>query len=102
MPPAGNPEDRASGSVRYVPQADVLSRRVEDEVVLVNMRTNEIFALNQTGARLWELLLDGHDEGSSMDVLRSEFDVSDEALRSEVTSFFALLEGEGLIRKTDN
>jgi hypothetical protein len=101
MPPPGNPENRTRRSGRYVPQPDVLSRRVENEVVLVNMRTNEIFALNQTGARLWELLQDGYDEGGCLEVLRDEFDVADEALRSEVSSFYVLLQREGLIRPAE-
>ena len=32
---------------------------VDDEVVLVNLQTNRIFALNPTGARFWELLEGG-------------------------------------------
>ena len=44
-----------------VPSPDVVARRVDDEVVLVNLQTNRIFALNSTGARFWELLEGGAD-----------------------------------------
>ena len=38
---------------------DVVFRRLDDEVVLVNMKTNLIYALNPTAARFWELLRRG-------------------------------------------
>ncbi len=38
---------------------DVLFKRVDEELVLVKIASNEIFALNETGARLWELISEG-------------------------------------------
>jgi hypothetical protein len=49
-----NPSGPGRGELR--PEDDVVSRRLEDEVVLVHLRTNRIYKLNETGARLWELL----------------------------------------------
>jgi hypothetical protein len=94
---AGDGPDRA---VRFEPHPDVLSRRVDDEFVLVNMRTNEIFALNVTGARLWELLRDGHQPDAALDVLLAEFEVGEDELRREVEAFLGLLEREGLLSRT--
>lgn len=37
----------------YQPNPDVVAQRVQDEVVLVNLRTNEIYTLNRTAARAW-------------------------------------------------
>jgi hypothetical protein len=34
----------------------VVARRIGDSGVLVNLRTNEIFELNDTAMRVWELL----------------------------------------------
>jgi Transglutaminase-like superfamily/Coenzyme PQQ synthesis protein D (PqqD) len=43
---------------RAAPQLhpDVVWRWVDDEAVLVNVKTNRIYSLNPTGARLWELI----------------------------------------------
>jgi len=38
------------------PAPEVLARRLPGGAVLVHMRTNRIFELNETGARIWELL----------------------------------------------
>ena len=37
----------------FRPHPDVLTRRIDDHIVLVHMGRNEIFSLNPTGARLW-------------------------------------------------
>jgi len=42
-----------------IPHPDVVARQVGDDVVLVHLDTSQIFALNATGARFWELLSDG-------------------------------------------
>jgi hypothetical protein len=76
---------------------DVAFRRVGDELVLVNLRTNEIFALNPTAARLWELLSGGRDRASAEVVLLEEFEISQEQLRTEVDSFLSILKHEGLL-----
>jgi PqqD family protein of HPr-rel-A system len=82
-----------------VPHPDVLSRRVDDEVVLVDMRTNEIFALNPTGARLWELLQDGADEQAALATMLDEFDVPADRLRAETAAFLDQLGRQGLVSR---
>ncbi len=57
------------------PHPDVVWRRLEDEVVLVQLRTNRIYSLNQSAARAWELLSDGADRGEIERTLLDEFDV---------------------------
>jgi hypothetical protein len=69
---------------------------VDEEAVLVDLRTNEIFALNPTAARVWELLEEGHGLTAIVERLTREFDVSSELARSEATRFVELLEREGL------
>ena len=81
----------------FRPHPDVLARRVGDEVVLVHMGRNEIFALNPTGARLWELLSEGSSRAEAVDRLKAEFDASDETVEREADRFMALLEREGLL-----
>ena len=54
---------------------DVVARRLDDEVVLVHLRTNEIYRLNFTGARFWELLGEGLELDEVKRSLESEFEV---------------------------
>ena len=81
----------------FRPHRDVLARKVGDEIVLVHMARNEIFALNRTGARLWELLSEGRTRSAAVEQLTSEFDVSLETVERETESLMALLEREGLV-----
>jgi hypothetical protein len=81
----------------FHPHPEVLVRRVGEEAVLVHMGRNEIFALNPTGARLWELLSEGRSRSEAVDQLKAEFDASEETIRQEADRFMALLEREGLV-----
>ena len=79
------------------PRADVVSRRVRDEVVLVHMKTNRIFALSPTGARFWELLSDGRARHEIEAQLLEEYEVSREQVSAEIDSLVNALRGEGLV-----
>jgi hypothetical protein len=82
---------------RFHSDPDVVARRVQDEVVLVQLGRNEVYALNRTGARLWELLVDGCRPSEAVERMLGEFDVSEPELRAEVDSFLDLLLREGLL-----
>jgi hypothetical protein len=77
---------------------DFVSRRLDDEVVLMNLRTNKMFALNRTGARAWELLQTGYDRAAIRDVLLTEFDVRPEDLDRELCALSELLAAEGFVQ----
>jgi hypothetical protein len=77
---------------------DVVSRRLDDEVVLVHLGTNQIYRLNATGARFWELAAEGLDERAIAARLRAEFDVGEEQVRGEIASMVERLASEGLVR----
>lgn len=79
------------------PQPDVVSRRLDEQTVLVNLRTNRIFELNRTGARFWELLGDESSESQIVEQLLSEFDVPQAQLEREVAALIESLLEEGLI-----
>ena len=60
------------------------------------MGQNKIFSLNPTGARLWELLVEGRSRDDAVGSLQREFDVPAEAARSEADALLATLAREGL------
>ena len=74
-----------------------MSRRLDDQVVLVNLQTSRIFELNRTGARLWELLGEGFSESQIVAQLLAEFEVPEEQLTNEVRSLIDSLLQERLI-----
>ena len=76
---------------------DVVSRRLDDVVVIINLKTNRIFELNSTGGRLWELLSEGASLSTIQGRMRTEFDVSDSDLTHAIKALGDWLSSEGLI-----
>ena len=79
---------------------DVVSQRVGEDVVLVHLKTNQIFALNETGARFWELLVEGRSRTEIERALHEEFDVDHEPLRHEIDALVADLARQDIVRET--
>lgn len=80
------------------PDPDVAFQRLEDEIVLVHLKTNQIFALNVTGARFWELLAEGKPRAEIETTMLSEFDVTREQLNAEIARLLDALAAERLVR----
>jgi hypothetical protein len=57
------------------PGREVVSRKLGDRLVVVNLRTNRIYELNPTASRIWELLEAGAGRSDLEDSLLEEFDV---------------------------
>jgi hypothetical protein len=79
------------------PHPDVSWRRLGDEVVIVHLKTNQIYRLNRTAARFWELVASGSDRAAAERVLAEEFDVEDDELRQETRGLVIELSNEGLL-----
>lgn len=77
--------------------ADVLWQRLDDEVIVMQLKTDQIYSLNHTGARFWELLAGGKDLPSICAELENEFSVASDLLAVEVEKTLALLIGEQLL-----
>jgi len=76
---------------------DVISRPFGDAAVLVDLTTNQIFELNRTGYRIWELLEDRLDRAAIADVLQREFNVDRGRLELEIDELLSELRREKLL-----
>jgi len=81
----------------YSLNPDVVFKRLEDRMVLVDLKSNQIFELNSTGARVWELLQEGVSVDTLIDRLKAEFEADPATLRTEIESLLSDLLSEGLI-----
>jgi hypothetical protein len=81
----------------YTPDPDVVSRRLADEVVLVHLRTNRIFALNRSAARFWELFDAGRPRTEIAEALVSEFELERDHVDREIDGLLLSLSAEGLV-----
>jgi predicted transcriptional regulator len=77
--------------------ADVVSRVVEGEAVLLDLASGKYFGLNEVGSRVWELAQNSITVGALFQQLRSEFDVAEETLRTDLDALLADLQAKKLI-----
>ena len=89
-----SPDD---GAARFRPNEHVVANRLGEAGVLVHLRTNQIFELNATGVRVWELIGEGRTVVDIERTLQSEFDVDAGRVHEEVTALVDALAAEGLI-----
>ncbi len=75
----------------------VLARKLDDEMVLLNLDSGEYFGLNDTGTRVWELLADGRSRDEVVDCLTEEFEVAVEVASSHVATLCNELLQAGLL-----
>jgi hypothetical protein len=76
---------------------EVIAKRLDEAAVLVDIATNRIFELNETGTRIWELLGQGFDTDCIVRRLVNEFEVEDAQAVDEVKSLLEQLRTEGLL-----
>jgi hypothetical protein len=77
--------------------SDTVYDVLDDQSVLINVRTNELYELNRTGTRFWELLSAGHNRAQIRQLMLQEFDVAETVLDREIDSLIDSLQGAGLI-----
>lgn len=77
---------------------DVVTQQVEGETVLVHLQTNEIYALNRTASRGWDLLVSGMSRDAVVEQLQGEFDAPAEQIGDEIDALIANLVEQKLLR----
>jgi hypothetical protein len=85
--PASNPK----------PDPDVLWRRFDSEVVLLQLRTDRFLALNATAARFWELLAGGSEVSSIREKLLEEYEIASADLDAEIDTILKTMVEEELV-----
>lgn len=79
----------------------LLACDVDDEAILLNVRTGTYYGLDAVGQRVWQLLQQPQTVASLRDVLVGEFDVDADRCERDLMSLLAGLAGEQLIDVTD-
>lgn len=77
---------------------DLEAREVEDELVLLDLRTQTYLSLNPAGAHLWPLMVQGTDRDALVDALRQRHDISVEVAERDVDALVAQLREADLLQ----
>jgi hypothetical protein len=75
----------------------VLVEQIEDETVLLDLDSGLYFALNEVGARVWELCDGARSVDEIVDVIAGEYDADGATVRTDVVELLAELVDERLL-----
>ena len=81
----------------YSKSDSIVSRKIADEFILVPIRQNvgdmeSIYTLNETGARIWELIDGKTNVGKIKEKLIEEFEVAPEEVEKDIVEHLMQLE----------
>jgi hypothetical protein len=75
---------------------DVLFRALDDEAVLLDLKTGVYFGLNPLGARIWQLILEKHSLARVLEVVLREYDVERSVVETDLLELGLRLCASGL------
>ena len=79
---------------------DVMVRKVGEESVLLDLKTERYLGLDDVSARFWELLTNGGSIQSAYETLLVEFEVDPERLSQDLDDFVQELLQFGLVEQS--
>ncbi len=78
-------------------QPKVISQSVDDEVVIINLRTGSYYSLTGTAAAIWNAIEHGQSTPQMVEMLTSHFTNCDPRLEELVSGFLNELQVESLV-----
>ena len=87
----------SSMPARFQSSPDALATRVGDEVVVVDLKTDKIYSLNRTAARIWELMCADCDRAEVERRMLEEFDVTPGQLAQAIDELVTSMTKDGLL-----
>ena len=90
----------SSTPARFRSSPDALATRVGDEIVLVDLKTDRIYSLNRTAARIWELVCADCDRAEVERRMLEEFDVTPGQLAEAIDEVIMSMTQDGLLMRS--
>ena len=76
---------------------DVLFQELDDDAVLLSIKTGEYFGLNHTGAHMWQAITNGVAMGEALESLAVMYEVDRTTIAEDVIVFLQTLADMGLL-----
>jgi hypothetical protein len=80
---------------------DTLINVIDGESVILNMKSESYYGLDQIGTRMWTLLTTSDSIQTAYQQLLTEYDVSADVLRKDLNDFIDKLMTKGLLKIND-
>ena len=86
-----------AGDAVLVPASDVHARPFDGELVVLDLKSNNYFGLDDIGARVWSELAQGRDLDTTILLLAEEFDAPRSEIAADVFELAERLVEAGLL-----
>lgn len=96
--PRARKSPAAGAASGWQASADVVAQRLDDEVILVQLETDCVYALNPTAARIWELVAARKSPDAIERALSQEFAIDAPTARRSVANLLSALREKKLVR----
>lgn len=74
---------------------------VDEDIVLFDFKKGDFYGIGKVGIKVFSMLEESCNFGAILKHIQSEYDVSEETLRADLTALFGELEKNGLVELTD-
>ncbi len=83
--------------MKYIHRRDVISGRLDEELVMMDIQKGKYFSLNPVATRIWDILEKPVSNDELLRILLEEYEVTEETCRREVGEYLAEMENLGLV-----
>lgn len=87
--------------MRWKKSPDVIERTIEEEAVLLDLKSGVYYSLDRVGTWVWNQISEAVSEENLADALTSEYEVTAEQARQDLAELLSDLSKEGLIISID-
>ncbi len=84
-------------ATQYKRNDEMLSNKMDNELILLSLQNDRYFGLNEVGTRIWELLEKPVTLDELTEKLAGEYHIAPETCRKELASFIADMTEKKLI-----
>ncbi len=75
----------------------ILAQQLGEEFAVLDVNNGEYFRLNEVGAKVWNLLLDGESLRSVLRAIESAYDVPEDRLTTDLSGLLTDIQTRGLL-----
>jgi len=77
--------------------SEVLTQEVGGETVILDLKTESYFGLDEVGTRIWQLLQQEKDTQNITETMLDEYDVEEKQLEKDIQNLLTKLNEAGII-----
>ena len=89
-----------SSGARWKTSPDIASRKVAEELVLLNVKTSEYYSMNPTAVLIWDLLSRNMTFGEIVSAVTEKFETGEGRAVKDAAELLGKLEAEKMITRT--